>query len=147
MESTRRGEFLAELKLPAEAGFISSAKRVGACLGSQLGFSLEEIDELGIAIAQACDSTIEACEEIWGEHSGATMTLSYGKTDRGISVEVEATAPRRDAIAAQRRARAANPEMQRMAQEMIRFFVNDFQSSVDAGRGRVHLRMVKYLIG
>jgi anti-sigma regulatory factor (Ser/Thr protein kinase) len=146
MEKGIPGEFLAELKVPAEAEFISAAKRVGACLGSQLGFSLEEIDELGIAIVQACDSTIEACAEIWGEGSGATITLSYGKTDRGIAVEVEATAPTREALA-RRRVPAANPEMQRMAQEMIRFFVNDFQSSVDAGRGRVHLRLVKYLIG
>ncbi len=139
-----RGEFLAELKVPAEREFISAAKRVGACLGSQLGFSIEEIDELGIAIAQACDSTIEACEEIWGENSGATVALTYARTDKGIAVEVEATAPSREALA---RRRLPNPEMQRMAQEMIRFFVNDFQSSVDRGRGRVHLRMVKYLVG
>jgi anti-sigma regulatory factor (Ser/Thr protein kinase) len=139
-----RGEFLAELKVPAEPEFISAAKRVGTCLGSQLGFSIEEIDELGIAIAQACDSTIEACEEIWGENSGATITLKYGRTDKGIAVEVEADTPSREALA---RRRLPNPEMQRMAQEMIRFFVNDFQSSVDRGRGRVHLRMVKYLVG
>jgi hypothetical protein len=138
------GEFLAELKVPADPEFISAAKRVGACLGSQLGFSIEEIDELGIAIVQACDSTIEACEEIWGEGSGATITLKYGRTDKGIAVEVEANAPSQEALA---RRRLPNPEMQRMAQEMIRFFVNDFQSSVDRGRGRVHLRMVKYLIG
>lgn len=140
-----RGEFLAELKLPAEREFITPAKRVGACLGSQMGFSIEELDELGIAIAQACDSTIEACEEIWGENSGAMMKLGYARTDRGIAVEVEATAPSHEALA--RRRAHHDPEMQRMAQEMIRFFVNDFQQSVDAGRGRVHLRMVKYLIG
>lgn len=144
METRGRAEFLAELKVPAEPEFISAAKRVGACLGSQLGFSLEEIDELAIAVAQAFDSTIEACEEIWGEGSGATITLSYARTHNGIAVEVEATAPSGEALA---RRRTPNPEMQRMAQEMIRFFVNDFQSSVDAGRGRVHLRLVKYLIG
>ena len=146
MESAKaRGEFLAELKLPAEREFIPPAKRVGACLGSQLGFSIEEIDELGIAIAQACDSTIEACEEIWGDGSGATMKLSYARTERGIAVDVEATAPSGEALA--RRHARRDPEMQRLAQEMIRFFVNDFQQSVDAGRGRVHLRMVKDLIG
>lgn len=147
----RHGEFLAELKIPAEPEFISAAKRVGACLGTQLGFSLEDIDELAIAIAQACDSTIEACEEIWGPKSGATLKLSYGRTDRGISVEVDAAGPApaqlRERALAERQAIQHDREMQRMAQEMIRFFVNDFQSSVDAGRGRVHLRMVKYLIG
>ena len=154
METTAP-EFLAELKVPALAEFIPAAKRVGATLGSALGFSLEEIDELAIAIAQACDSTIEACGEIWGEASGATLKLSYGRTERGISVDVEAFAPtgqaQRKAVAERRHALAAaqrrNLETQRMAHEMIRFFVDDFRSSVDAGRGQVRFRMVKYLIG
>jgi hypothetical protein len=147
-------EFLAELKVPADPGFIPAAKRVGASIGSTLGFSIEEIDELGIAIAQACDSTIEACEEIWGKGSGAMLKLSYGRTDKGISVEVEATGPsaaqaHTKAIARRRQAMEAarhNAEMQRMAQEMIRFFVDDFRSSVVPSRGQVRFRMVKYLI-
>lgn len=154
---TASPEFLAELKVPAETGFIPAAKRLGATLGATVGFSLEEIDELAIAIAQACDSTIEACEEIWGEHSGATLKLTYGRTDKGISVDVEAFAPapdtarRRQALVERRTAIEAahrrNLETQRMAQEMIRFFVDDFRSSIDAGRGQVRFRMVKYLIG
>ncbi len=153
---TNTPEFLAELKVPAVADFIPAAKRVGATLGSTLGFTLEEIDELSIAIAQACDSTIEACEEIWGERSGATLKLMYGRTEKGISVEVEAFPPpagvqQRRALAERRQALAAaqhrSLETQRLAQEMIRCFVDDFRSSVDAGRGPVRFRMVKYLIG
>lgn len=147
-------EFLAELRVPAQPEFIPAAKRVGATLGSTLGFSLEEIDELGIAIAQACDSTIEACEEIWGEGSGAMLKLTYGRTDKGIAVEVEAGGPatgqrQRRAVAERQHALAAvrhNAEMQRMAQEMIRFFVDDFRSSVVPSRGQVRFRMVKYLL-
>jgi hypothetical protein len=148
-------EFLAELKIPADADFIPAAKRVGACLGSQVGFSLEEIDELAIAITQACDSTIDACVDIWGADSGATLVLSYGRTGRGIAVEVEARGPsaaarRQHALVRPARvleaAREHDREVQRMAQEMIRLFVDDFRSQIDAGRGRVHLRMVKYLI-
>lgn len=154
METTP--EFLAELKIPAEPGFIAAAKRLGASLGATVGFSLEEIDELAIAIAQACDSTIEACEEIWGEASGATLQLSYGRTEKGITVDVEAFAPtpelarRRSTMVNRRPALEAvhhrDLETQRMAQEMIRFFVDDFRSSVDARRGQVRFRMVKYLI-
>lgn len=154
METTTTPQFLAELRVPAEPSFIPAAKRVGATLGSTLGFSIEEIDELGIAIAQACDSTIEACDEIWGPESGATLKLSYGRTDKGISVEVEAAGPtaehaQRKALARRQQAMAAarhNAEMQRMAQEMIRFFVDDFRSSVVPSRGQVRFRMVKYLL-
>jgi len=147
-------EFLAELRVPAHPEFIPAAKRVGATLGSTLGFSLEEIDELGIAIAQACDSTIEACAEIWGEESGAMLKLTYARTEKGIAVEVEAGGPaaghqHRRAVAQRQHAIAAarqNAEMQRMAHEMIRFFVDDFRSSVVPSRGQVRFRMVKYLL-
>ncbi len=151
-EATTAPEFLAELRIPAQPDFIPAAKRVGATLGSTLGFSLEEIDELGIAIAQACDSTIEACEEIWGPDSGALLKLTYGRTAKGIAVEVEAGAPspaQRRAVAPRQHAIAAarhNAEMQAMAREMLRCFVDDFPSSVVPSRGQVRFRMVKYLL-
>lgn len=149
-----KSEFLAELRIPADPAFIPAAKRVGATLGSSLGFSLEEIDELGIAIAQACDSTIEACQEIWGEDSGALLKLTFSRTEKGISVEVEAGGPavarqRQRALAARQQqaiVAAQKAEMQRMAHEMIRFFVDDFRSSVVPSRGQVRFRMVKYLL-
>jgi len=138
--------FLAELKVPADPEFIPAAKRLGASLGAQLGFSLEEIDELGIAVAQACGSTIEACEEIWGEGGGATMKLSYGKTDRGIAVEVEGVGPGSKALARPPGVHR-DDAMRLLGDEMIRMFVDDFRSNLDTNRGRVHLRLVKYLIG
>ena len=60
-------QVLTELKIPADADYIPVAKRVASSLGSKLGFSLEELDELCIALTQACDSAIEASEEAWGE--------------------------------------------------------------------------------
>jgi len=140
------GSFLAELKVPADAEFIPAAKRLGASLGAQLGFSLEEIDELCIAVAQAMDSTIDACEEIWGDESGASMKLSYARTDRGIAVEVEGVAPTSKALA-RPHAVHRDEQVRMLADQMIRMFVDDFRSNVDAPRGRVHLRLVKYLIG
>jgi len=140
------GSFLAELKVPADAQFIPAAKRLGASLGAELGFSLEEIDELGIAVAQACGSTIVACDEIWGEDSGATMKLSYAKTNRGIAVEVEGVSPGSKALARRPGVHREDP-MRLLGDEMIRMFVDDFRSTLDTNRGRVHLRLVKYLIG
>jgi hypothetical protein len=142
---------LAELKIPARSEFIGLAKRVATSLGGQLGFSLEEIDELGIAVVQACGSAIETAEETWG--NGATLKLSFSGIERGIEVEVDTVAPRsQEALAVQHRkpqprGRSAELEMQRLlAQEMIRLFVDDFRHQVDAGRQHVRYRMVKYLI-
>ena len=137
---------ITELKIPAASDFIPVAKRVASTLGSQLGFSLQELDELNIAVAQACDSAIDASEDAWG--GGASLKLTYSATDRGIEVEVQAIGPRspqalpRPALSPAVR----DAEFQRVAQEMIRCFVDDFHSRVDAGRGQVRFRMVKYLI-
>jgi serine/threonine-protein kinase RsbW len=141
---------LAELKIPAQSEFVGLAKRVATSLGGQLGFSLDEIDELGIAVAQACGSALETAEETWG--SGATLMLSFAAIERGIAVEVDTIAPRsEEALPVRRQApargRTAEMEMQRaLAREMIRLFVDDFRHQVDTGGRQIRYRMVKYLI-
>jgi hypothetical protein len=66
-----------------------------------------------------------------------------------MEVEVQALAPDR-ALAAKRPPAQVHGmeemEVRRLAQEMIRLFVDDFRSQVDAGRGQVRFRMVKYLL-
>ena len=155
---------LAELKIPAQGDFIGLARRVATSLGGRLGFDLEKIDELAIAVTQACGGAIETAEETWGP--GASLHLSFAAIEGGIEVEVDSLAPsspealkgvppvspvspaltpdaRRGAV----RARKAEMELQRaVAAEMIRLFVDDFRHQVDTGRRQVRYRMVKYLI-
>jgi anti-sigma regulatory factor (Ser/Thr protein kinase) len=136
---------IAELKIPARAEFIPVAKRVSSSLGSTMGFSLEELDELCIAVTQACDSAIDASNDAWG--GGASLKLSYSATERGIEVEVEALGPRSPQALRHAVRAAGDDEARRLSHEMIRCFVDDFRTQVDAGTGRVRFRMVKYLIG
>ena len=138
-----------ELKVPAQTEFIGLAKRVATSLGGLLGFSLEEIDELSIAVTQACGSVIEAAAEAWGP--GATLKLSFSRTERGLLVDVDAIAPRsREAlprVPARSHDRRAALEMQRaLEMEMIRLFVDDFRHQVDTTRRQIRYRMVKYLV-
>jgi serine/threonine-protein kinase RsbW len=142
---------LAELKIPAQGEFVGLAKRVATSLGGMLGFSLEDIDELSIAVAQACGSLIQDADEAWGP--GATLKLNFARTERGIEFEVDAVAPQsRDALAVPRRpvprtGRSAELEMQRaLAREMIRLLVDDFRHQVDTGQRQIRYRMVKYLV-
>src|SRR5205807_7432104 len=79
---------LAELKLLAQPEMIQTAKRTASSLGSLVGFSLEDIDELNIAVAQACDSAIVAGREVWGDD--ASLKLTFWSTDQGLEVEVQA---------------------------------------------------------
>ena len=143
---------LAELKIPASPAFIPVAKRVASTLGSQLGLSLMDLDELTIALTQACDSAIAASGEADGN---AQLKLTYFATNRALVVDV-------DLIPADEKEHAhhhhhphaaaltqteieANAELQRLAYEMIRMFVDDFRPQVEPATGHVRFRMVKYL--
>jgi len=143
------GSFASELKVPARGEFIPAAKRVAASLGSILGFSIEEIDELCIAVAQACDNTIEAAQDAWGE--GATLKLSYNSTSRGIAVDVEAVAPTSPHALPIPRPGRRTPDQafeaqRKLERDMIRLFVDEFRQQVAPTRGHIRFRMVKYLI-
>ena len=135
---------LAELKLLADPSMISTAKRTASSLGSLVGFSLEDIDELNIAVAQACDSAIEAGREAWGAE--ATLKLTFWSTDRGMEVEVQAVQPRAATLAPRVGRPAVHDEaLDRLAHDMIRCFVDDFRPAL--GPNRVRFKLVKYLIG
>jgi anti-sigma regulatory factor (Ser/Thr protein kinase) len=134
---------LAELKIPASAAFIPVAKRVASTLGGQLGLSLVDLDELSIALTQACDSAIEAARNLDGP---ADLKLNYFATNRALVVDVDLVSGQ-----AHLKASAARPdteveaELHRLAYEMIRCFVDDFRPEVEPRTGHVRFRMVKYL--
>jgi hypothetical protein len=138
---------LAELKLLATPDMIPTAKRTAASLGSLVGFSLEDLDELNIAVAQACDRAIETGRENWGGE--ATLKLSFWATERGLEVDVQALPARTSTPVphthARQAAAARSAALDRLAEDMIRCFVDDFRGTVEPNR--VRYRMVKYLIG
>ena len=136
---------LAELKIPAAPEFIPVAKRVATALGGQLGLSLMDLDELSIALTQACDSAIGAAEELG---TPADLKLTYFATNRALVVDVDlmptgAPLP----VAAHPHAAHVDPELQRLAYEMIRCFVDDFRPVIEPRTGHVRFRMVKHLAG
>jgi len=65
-EAPVAGAYVTELKLPAVGDYIVVAKRAAASLGAVVGFSLQEIDDLNIAISQACENACAAAAEQWG---------------------------------------------------------------------------------
>ena len=146
---------LAELKIPASPAFIPVAKRVASTLGSQLGLSLMDLDELTIALTQACDSAIAASGDPDGN---SQLKLTYFATNRALVVDVDLI-PADELDSAHHHHHhhpepvltatevEANAELQRLAYEMIRMFVDDFRPQVEPATGHVRFRMVKYLAG
>lgn len=133
---------LAELKIPASPAFIPVAKRVLATLGGQLGLSLVDIDEMSIALTQACDSAIDGADA-WGGH--ADLKLTYFATNRALVVDVDLLPSAANLLASPHEIADADAELQRLAYEMIRCFVDDFRPLVEPKTGHVRFRMVKHL--
>ena len=139
---------LAELKIPASPAFIPVAKRVATTLGSQLGLSLTDLDELTIALTQACDSAIAAAGDGANSNGGDQLKLTYFATNRALVVDVDLIPAEHHAHVHAHTAEAeANAELQRLAYEMIRCFVDDFRPEIEPRTGQVRFRMVKYLAG
>ena len=145
---------ITELKLPAIADYIVVAKRAAGALGLLAGFSLQEIDDLNIAITQACESACAAAAERWGAGNGQ-LKLLFKSQPRRIEVDVRSIPPRAvEAVqavqtAAFRQAQARREDefdFESIGLNMIRLFVDELRYHVDNQTGSMRMRMVKYLI-
>ena len=138
---------ITELKLPAVDDYIVVAKRAAASLGLVVGFSLQEIDDLNIAITQACENACAAAAQIWGKGNGQ-LKLIFKSQPRRLEVEVRSVPPRavEQQQAVRRAQREGDLDYETIGLNMIRLFVDELRYQVDNHTGSMRMRMVKYLI-
>jgi hypothetical protein len=113
---------ITELKIPAQPPFVVVAKRAAAALGSAAGFSLEGIDDLNIAVAQACEKAIAAGDRMWGRGNGV-LRLTFKLVGGGMEVEVKSLPGRggvvdEEAVRQEERAAARIETMRRAAKHL-----------------------------
>ncbi len=53
-----------ELRIPAKAEWVAVARLAAAAVGSRLRFSIDEIEDLKLAIAEACTNCIQQSEGV-----------------------------------------------------------------------------------
>jgi serine/threonine-protein kinase RsbW len=135
-----------ELKLPAVGEYIVVAKRAASSLGLVVGFSLQEIDDLNIAITQACENACAAAAQKWGAGNGQ-LKLIFKSQPRRLEVEVRSVPPRAVEQQVVRRTRPESDlDYETIGLNMIRLFVDELRYQVDNHTGSMRMRMVKYLI-
>ena len=144
-EAPAAGAYVTELKLPAVGDYIVVAKRAAASLGLVVGFSVQEIDDLNIAISQACENACAAAAEQWGTGNGQ-LKLIFKSQPRRLEVEVRSVPPRAVEQHARRARREAELDYETIGLNMIRLFVDELRYQVDSQTGSMRMRMVKYLI-
>jgi anti-sigma regulatory factor (Ser/Thr protein kinase) len=132
-----------ELRIPADPSYIVVAKRAVAGFGCVAGFGVEAIDDLVIAVAQACQNAIAVADR------GFTLE------DRRLEVQVRSICARDgdpDAPCAPdpgNRVEAGPVAAQQrdLALRMMGLFVDDCRYRVDERTGGLRVRLTKYRLG
>ncbi|MGH7611202.1 MAG: ATP-binding protein [Candidatus Dormibacteria bacterium] len=131
-----------ELRIPADPQYVVVAKRVAAGMASVAGLGLEALDELNIAIAEACEHTIRAA--VAAGLVDAKIRLAFSIAEDALRVEVRLLGGRSEAPAGAARAvpdRSA--ETLDLAISMLRCFADDVDFQA-AGGGLMRVRLAKY---
>jgi anti-sigma regulatory factor (Ser/Thr protein kinase) len=142
--ATRTAE-ATELRIPADPQYIVVAKRAAAGMASVAGLGLEALDELNIAIAEACEHTIRAAAG--AGMSDAQVRINFRVQEDALRVEVRllGSKPRANVQSAPRipPAAVATAEAIDMAISMLSCFADDVDFQA-AGDGLVRVRLAKY---
>jgi serine/threonine-protein kinase RsbW len=85
--ATVQGGDVVELRLPADGAYLSVLRTATAGLAARLDFTLDEIEDLRIAVDEACALLLPDAEP------GSAMTCVFALTDR--TLEVTVTVPSR----------------------------------------------------
>ena len=93
-----RGDDVVELRLPADGAYLSVLRTATAGLAARLDFTLDEIEDLRIAVDEACALLLPDAV------LGASMTCLFALSDRSLAVTVRVPSrtgrvPRRNTFA------------------------------------------------
>jgi histidine kinase-like protein len=158
-----------ELRIPADPSYIVVAKRAASGFAYIAGFGMEAMDELGIAVTQACENAIRCVG------SPGQLRITFTLEDQRLTVQVASScartavtavpvpaagtqtpdvdlaAPRardqvalRRAAAAQARELAARVSSEELALRVMGLFVDDCRYRVDERTGGLRVRLTKY---
>jgi len=134
-----------ELRIPADPDYIVVAKRAASGMASVAGLGLEALDELNIAIVEACDHTIRAAA--MAGIVDARVRINFAVQEDALRVEVRllGSKPSTQVAAGPPSApsTAASAQALDLAISMLRCFADDVDFQA-AGNGLMRVRLAKY---
>lgn len=157
---------VSELRIPADPAYIVVAKRAAAGFGYIAGLDIEAVDDLCIAVAQACENAI-SCAAAVGGQGGAQIRLGFKLQDQQLEVQVRSQCGRTEEVAGaapqppvgvepRRRAAVATHAValdealtgeaaaRDLALRVMGLFVDDCRYRVDERTGGLRVRLTKY---
>jgi serine/threonine-protein kinase RsbW len=131
-----------EVIIPARPEFVGVARLTAAAIAARHGFSYDEIEDLKIAVGEACTSLI-----ISGGDQNGRMTIRYRLGTGTMEVRVEAKAP---GVVMDLSAPAGSPrgddillDETRMGIVLMQCLVDEADARQNEAEGTTEIRLVK----
>jgi hypothetical protein len=86
----RDDDRLVELRVPAEYSYASTVRLVASSLAADGNFSVDDVDDLRLAVNEVFASAVVALEHASGSTPSGTIKVCYRSLPVGIDVEVTA---------------------------------------------------------
>ena len=122
-----------ELRIPGKAEWVAVARLAVSAVASRLKFSIEEIEDIRLAVAEACTDSIQRAGgqgqiDIWCESAGNALRVRVRREGSADNAEVS----------------GADEEVSGLGIFLVRALMDEVEYSVHPERG-TDLTMVKYV--
>lgn len=87
--STAKNEKI-ELTLPVNAAYVSAARLTASSISNRMGFNIEDIEDIKIAVSEACIFLIEQCTQIGQENFHIEFMLNENSLGVRLDAEINA---------------------------------------------------------
>jgi len=79
-----------ELKIPCDPKYIAVARLVAAGVGTRSGLTVDDIDDLKVAVSEACTNVIDhAFPDPEKTEQSTAISLRFTPREKGLEVEIE----------------------------------------------------------
>jgi serine/threonine-protein kinase RsbW len=116
-----------ELRIPARAEWVAVARLAAAAVGSRMHFSIDEIDDLKLAIAEACTNCIQRSEGI----QNIDIRWEAGPTELRVTVTGDGRAPKLESV----KSSGEDPKVGGLGVFLIRALMDEVDYELDPQSG------------
>ena len=134
------GQELVKVTFPARPEFVSVARLTAATVAARRGFTYDEIEDLKIAVGEACTSLL-----VSGADDGRPITVRFVLGDHSLEVQVEAKGPAIPVHTPKAGSEAATAPLDEagLGVFLMQCLVDEVEAQHDQATGVTRLRLVK----
>jgi serine/threonine-protein kinase RsbW len=136
------GEAVVELTIPSDPEFVCVARLAVRALGDRLPFSMEEIEDIRLAVGEACTAAIERAAELSDRESVVRIRCLIEATRLAVEVIDHASLNSQPVLAIPD---SEVGEERQLGALLLELLMDDVQTTHNPETGANVVRMTKYI--